>query len=179
MLNTSMTKKTTAQTKFAQAVLALVLGLLAGSLWAQQQGFSSLEERMTAKEFRNSGLEKLSEEELRALNDWIRGHSLGAEEGGQYAANDPANQEGDRRGFRDYYGQRTPITTRIKGTFNGWNGETVFELENGMIWKQAEQHKLGAKTRENPEVTIEPGFLSAWYLRIDGINKRLRVTRVE
>ena len=161
-------------------LIAIILGLFVGiSSAQQQQGFSSLEERMTAKEFRSAGLEKLSEEELQKLNDWIRGHSLGGTEGGQFIASDGQGGEGDRRGFRDYRGDRVAITSRIKGTFNGWNGETVFELENGMIWKQAEQDKLGVKPRENPEVVIEPGFLSAWYLKIDGVNKRLRVSRVE
>lgn len=159
--------------------LALSLGLFSSALLAQQQGFSSLEERMTAKEFRATGLEKLSEDELKALNTWIRAHSLGAEEGVAYVLGEEEGGKGDRRGFRDYRGDRVAIHTRIKGTFNGWSGETVFELENGMIWKQAEQNILGAKAIENPEVVIEPGFLSAWYLRIDGINKRLRVTRVE
>lgn len=143
------------------------------------QAFSSLEERMTAAEFRQSGLEKLSPEELEALNDWIRGHSLGGVEGGPglgYAAGDG---EGDRRGFRDFRGEPTTIAARIKGTFNGWNGETVFELDNGMIWKQAEQDKLGVRARENPDITIEPGFLGAWYLNVPGINKRLRVRRIE
>lgn len=162
-------------------IIAIILGSFTGICLAQQQqGFSSLEERMTAKEFRSAGLEKLSEQELQTLNNWIRGHSLGGVEGGQFVAGPDYNSgEGDRRGFRDYHGERAAIVSRIKGSFNGWNGETVFELENGMIWKQAEQHKLGVKVRENPEVVIEPGFLSAWYLKIDGVNKRLRVTRIE
>ena len=48
-----------------------------------------------------------------------------------------------------------------------------------MVWKQAEQDLLGVRPREDQQVTIEPGFLSAWYLKIDGINKRLRVRRIK
>jgi len=48
-----------------------------------------------------------------------------------------------------------------------------------MIWKQTEQGLLGVRPTENQQVTIEPGFLSAWYLKIDGINKRLRVRRIK
>ncbi|MCW8925620.1 MAG: hypothetical protein OQJ84_05130, partial [Xanthomonadales bacterium] len=38
--------------------------------------FSTLEERMTGKEFKETGLGKLTNEELSALNDWIRRHSV-------------------------------------------------------------------------------------------------------
>ena len=29
------------------------------------------------------------------------------------------------------------IEGRIKGTFNGWSGQTEFELQNGRVWKQS------------------------------------------
>ncbi|GAB4189929.1 MAG: hypothetical protein Tsb002_17420 [Wenzhouxiangellaceae bacterium] len=141
--------------------------------------FSSLEERMTAAEFRQAGLDKLSDEELITLNNWIRGHSLGALEGGAAAQAESGGVEGDRRGFSDFRGEATPIVARIKGEFNGWSGETVFELDNGMIWEQADQSRQGVPTRQNPEITIEPGFLSSWYLTINGVNQRVRVTRVQ
>lgn len=158
---------------------------MAASSFAQDAGFSSLEERMTMREFQQAGLEKLSAEELAVLNSWIRVHSLGGEE---YAedivaasnnSNLPASMQPDRMGFNDYKGEETPITSTIVGEFDGWRGDTEFELANGMIWKQSEQDLLGVRPRENQQVTIEPGFLSAWYLKIDGINKRLRVRRIK
>lgn len=138
---------------------------------------------MTLQEFRNSGLEKLSPDELTQLNNWIRSHSLGGEEAVLVAANQqqefPSGFNPDRIGFQDYRGEHVPIVSRIKGRFVGWNGDTEFELENGMIWRQVQQDLLGVRPRENPEVTIEPGLFGSWYLKLDGINKRIQVKRIE
>lgn len=157
-----------------------------GVVLAQSEtGFSSLEERMTLREFEQSGLDKLSADELAKLNSWIRLHSLGGEEFAQAEASTnnnsslPPSMQPNRMGFTDYKGEEKPITTTIVGSFEGWRGDTEFELANGMVWKQAEQDLLGVRPREDQQVTIEPGFLSAWYLKIDGINKRLRVRRIK
>lgn len=148
-----------------------------------QTPFSSLEERMTFEEFRNAGLEKLSEEELTQLNRWIRSHSLGGEEAVLVAAANrtdyPSGFNPDRIGFQDYRGENVPITARINGSFNGWLGDTVFELDNGQVWRQVQQDKLGVRERQNPEVVIEPGLFGSWYLTLEGINKRIQVKRIE
>ncbi|NNJ64680.1 MAG: hypothetical protein HKP16_03880, partial [Xanthomonadales bacterium] len=54
---------------------ALLLLVAAAPLQAAD-GFSSLEEQMSGKEFTEAGLDKLSQDELDALNAWIRRHSL-------------------------------------------------------------------------------------------------------
>jgi hypothetical protein len=171
--------------------LLLSSALLLASLTAlAQTPFSSLEERMTLDEYQAAGLDKLSSEELGALNDWIRSHSLGGED---FAAPAPAIADAsgtvptsslppslrpERMGFADYEGEESPIESTLVGTFEGWRGDTTFELENGMVWVQDENDLLGVRPRENQRVVIEPGFLSAWYLRIDGVNKRLKVRRI-
>jgi len=167
-------------------LICVLFSLLSAACPAQvEHGFSSLEERMTMREYEQAGLGKLSADELSALNSWIRAHSLGGEEyaqAGAMASDDsqlPASLQADRMGFNDYKGEERPITSTIVGEFAGWRGDTEFELANGMIWKQTEQGLLGVRPTENQQVTIEPGFLSAWYLKIDGINKRLRVRRIK
>ena len=47
----------------------VLLAFAAGSASAQE--FSSLEERMSAKEFKEAGLDKLTPEELARLNAWL------------------------------------------------------------------------------------------------------------
>lgn len=164
------------------SVLILALALVASQSIAQTP-FSSLEERMTYEEFRDTGLEKLSPTELEQLNNWIRSHSLGAEEAVLLTAAQqqqlPQGFNPERIGFQDYRGEAVPIVARLKGTFNGWTGKTVFEFENGMVWRQIESDKLGVRARENPEMTIEPGLFGSWYLTIEGVNKRVQVKRIE
>ena len=50
--------------------------LLSASPALAQEAFSTLEEQMTGKEFMDSGLNKLTPEELAVLNDWLQAHSV-------------------------------------------------------------------------------------------------------
>lgn len=70
------------------------------------------------------------------------------------------------------------IQSRYDGTFNGWDGATVFRLENGQVWKQAESGRLSMKA-ERPVITIKRGWFGAFYLKVEGANKSIRVKRVQ
>lgn len=176
-----MNRKATA---FALACALALVASLAGA-----NSFSTLEERMTGREFRDAGLHKLTEEELAFLNRWIQLRSLAegevpdwgrdlppdrADEPGERAARAP---QGDDRGFPG--GDRSEINSRLTGSFSGWRGDHVFELENGMVWQQAEPGTFAVPTLENPEVRIRPGLFGAWHLQVAGYNTRVRVRRVE
>ena len=146
--------------------------------------FSTLEERMTGREFRDAGLHKLTEEELAYLNRWIQVRSLAEgempswAEGGVPMAGDGAPTAAvDRRGLSG--GDRSEINSRLKGNFNGWRGGQVFELENGMVWEQSEPGVFSVPEMENPDIRIRPGMFGSWYLQVGGYNSRVRVRRVE
>lgn len=163
------------------SIFLLTCLLCAGA--AAQGSFSTLEERMTAEEFRQAGLDKLSEEELAALNRWIRMRSLAEgevpDEYRQAARPDDGRRDGDRRGFQDKdSGREAPIEARIEGRFSGWTGGTLFELDNGMVWRQAEAGQFAMPETENPQVTISPGLFGAWHLSVEGYSRRVRVERV-
>lgn len=150
-----------------------------------QETFSSLEERMTGQEFMETGLHKLSKEELAALNEWIRERSLTEEEArelNQQRADGGSSGGGsavtDRRGLPDG-GDERPIESRLVGTYEGWDGETVFELENGMVWEQAENGTHYSPPIESPKVEIRPALLGTWQLIVEGQNRRLKVRRIE
>jgi hypothetical protein len=164
-------------------ILASALALAFGSA-AHAQSFSSLEERMTAKEFREAGLDKLSDEELRALNAWVQRNVRLAEQGGAAApaaaagsaAPTSAQATSDTRGFEN--AERTEISSRILGPFKGWSGKTVFTLENGMVWQQVEDDRA-AFTAESPAVTISPGTFGSWRLKVEGSNRTTLVKRIK
>lgn len=142
--------------------------------------FSSLEERMTGQEFRDSGLHKLTPEELASLNRWIRARSLAEYEG-------PVEGNADSGGLPSQPGELPPVDrmareqfqSRIVGEFSGWSGNTLFELENGMVWKQSENDRFRMQPVENPRVTITPGILGSWRLSVEGHNRAVRVERIE
>ncbi len=127
---------------------------------------------MSAAQFQAAGLDKLSAEELTALNAWLREHITAAPSAGATAASSQA-----------YAG--TPLdtgdsefSTRIIGEFHGWEGKTTFHLENGQIWQQAGQDKWAGVKLSNPAVNIKPGFMGSWVLKVDGYNTTTRVKRI-
>jgi hypothetical protein len=149
--------------KFAFVLFCLSLGPLLHAA----EGFSSLEEQMTGKEFSAAGLDKLNPSELAALNSWIRKHSLATLDAPKAEASAAAGAAVDQRGFKSEE-ERSTITSRIVGTFKGWDGQTTFKLENGMIWTQADKGKFYTKEVENPVVVIEPGMFGSWHLHVEG-----------
>jgi hypothetical protein len=143
-----------------------------------QQAFSSLEEQMKGNEFEAAGLNKLTAQELAALNKWIRSHSLATLEEGQVVS----GGEGDSRGseskaIKDM--PRTTINSRLVGNFTGWDGQTTFKLENGMVWQQTDKDKFYVKEISNPAVTIEPGMFKKWRLSVEGYDSKCKVKRLE
>ena len=156
-------------------LLVLLLTAYALALPAQDS-FSTIEERMTGKEFSAAGLDKLSDDELGALNDWLRSHSVAALENatGPYT---------DVRGFelKAVKGMDdSTIVSRIMGTFVGWRGgDFIFKLENGMIWKQVESGNFSIPPVETPVVTIEPGLFNSWRLSVEGYNRTVKVERIQ
>jgi hypothetical protein len=161
-------------------LIVLLLILSIGTPLFAADGFSSLEEQMTGKEFSAAGLDKLTPQELAALNQWIRSRSL-ATLATPVAAPAATQPEGDRRGFEDEGKDedRTPITSRIIGKFSGWDGQTVFKLENGMIWEQTDKDKFFIREVENPVAVIERGLFKTWHLHIEGHDDECRVKRIQ
>jgi hypothetical protein len=149
-------------------------------------GFSTLEERMSGKEFQETGLGKLSSDELAALNDWLRRHSVATLENAMsIAGTDPANNsvKRDMRGFPNQPDDDSlgdVINGNIVGTFDGWTGTgSVFTLTNGMIWQQDEKDSFYVEPVENAAVIIEKGFMGRWYLSMLGQKKKVKVKRIQ
>lgn len=154
------------------AAFAFALLALASSAVLHAQEFSSLEERMNAKEFREAGLDKLSAEELANLNRWLRERASAT-----VAAPATAPVE-DRTGFPAGRNEPDKIVSRLTGSFRGWTGNTQFRLENGQVWQQTDDTSFGGVSLESPQVTIDKGMFGAWYLRVEGYNSRAKVKRI-
>ncbi len=146
--------------------------------------FSSLEERMSAAQFKQAGLEKLSAEELAELNTWLQNNGLSTSDGSAAASTSASSTE-DKRGFdpRDIDDSKPGdriIVSRIDGTFSGWNEKSIFPLTNGQIWKVVESNTFKSRGKlSSPQVTIESKLFDSWFLRIDGYNKAVRVKRIK
>ena len=164
----------------------LLMALATMPLVVAQQGFSTIEERMTGKEFSETGLSKLTPEELAALNEWLRSHSVATLEDARYAPGAAVAGAGaataDQRGFDrqyDWDGDEA-IVSAIKGEFSGWEPDgTVIELENGMIWETAERSRFVIPTQQGLVATIDKGMFGGWRLKVEGYNKSVVVKRIQ
>ena len=164
--------------------LFVLFCLLASTSLLAADGFSSLEEQMTGREFAAAGLDKLTPGELEALNEWIRSHSLGTLATAKTESSESKPRStvagGDLRGLPSDDGEdESPIRSAIVGDFNGWDGQTIFKLENGMIWVQDDRDKFYVREIENPVAVIERGMFGTWHLHIEGFRDNCKVKRIQ
>ncbi|GAB3730117.1 hypothetical protein GCM10028794_05110 [Silanimonas algicola] len=150
----------------------LALALLTASGTTAAQGFSSVEERMSAAEFREAGLDQLTEAQLQALNAWLQRDR-------RCVAADAA--AADNRGLRaEALDEEDDIVSTLPGTFTGWQGGDVFTLANGQVWRSIDSGSaLRGVNLTNPRVTISKGLFGAWRLKVEGYNASVKVERVE
>ncbi len=69
------------------------------------------------------------------------------------------------------------IESRIDGEFSGWNGETIFKLQNGQIWQQS-SHAYKYVYKYSPEVVIYRSG-SAYKMRVDGVEGEIQVKQLQ
>lgn len=69
------------------------------------------------------------------------------------------------------------IASRIDGEFAGWDGDTLFKLENGQLWRQLGRNVSHA-CKHSPEALVYSDH-GACRLRISGMSDTIFVERVE
>ena len=153
------------------------LGLLLASFailpHAIAQSAPTLEERLSEAQFKSYGLDKLTPQELQGLNNWLQGEVAAK------VAAAPASQDDFRQGFKPKETERIEIKARLAGTFTGWTGSTVFKLDNGQEWQQAESGGYNAQSVENADVTIKPKAFGNWLLVVEQCQCRIAVRRIK
>jgi hypothetical protein len=142
--------------------------LLIGAASAAE--FSSVEERMSREQFHAAGLDKLSAEELKTLNDWLRGHET--------VITKVVTQSGQPQ-FYPKEVERVAVESRIDGTFSGWLGHSVFRLENGQEWTQAESGSFSNGKYDHPKVKVKPMLMGNWLMYVEPCGCSLRVERTK
>jgi len=67
------------------------------------------------------------------------------------------------------------IESRIDGEFKGWEGKTVFKLQNGQIWQQA-SYGYNVTFADSPKVSIYQSG-SEFRMKVEGIDQEIVVQR--
>ena len=125
---------------------------------------------MSQADLRASGLDRLSPEELKYLNEWLRTHGAGSTQ-----VVTPSGQPV----FYPDASARDVVESHIEGLFTGWRGKSVFKLDNGQEWRQAESGAYDAGKFESPAVHIKPMLLGSWLMYVEGCGCSVRVQRVK
>ncbi len=163
-------------------LLACTLFLLALSFTASAQRVvdGDLQQQMSPAEFKAAGLDKLDAQELASLNHWLQGTVEAARSRAVEAAREEGRQEVivKNRGFFDF-GSKDPITATLRGEFTGFGKGRVYTLDNGQQWEQTDAVTVPGVRRQTPGVSIRPGVMGAWYMRVDNINTQPKVRRVK
>jgi hypothetical protein len=159
-------------------VLALALAVALLPFAAAAQQVSTLEERMSAADFKRAGLDKLSEEELANLNAWLQRHGA-AQQGTAGSGPAPDRTGFPSAGFLGDSGGPDRVVSSVAGRFTGWQGAgDLITLANGQVWRVTDSSTRLSVDLNDPRVTIERNAFGGWQLRVDGYNTRARVTRV-
>lgn len=139
-------------------VLWSALGLLTFSLGASAQARSedenaNIQQSMTPEEFKASGLNKLSPEELANLNSWLQGYRLKAEK---------------KAALRESKTKLDLIVSRIDGEWGGIGPGEIITLEDGTKWKLANKDEHYGGHADHPAVAIYKS-LFGWKMRVSRI----------
>lgn len=160
------------------ALLFVVIVLTAG---AASERFS---QGLTEEERRVAGLDRLTAEQLAALDALV----LREREGGEKAAGERARAElasevkaRVRAEVREEEKQRqlaaTRVLSRLVGRYEGWARGTEFRLENGQVWRHTGSDVHYVTPVEAPAILIEKVF-GGWRL-YDAAGGWCPVTRVK
>ena len=123
-----------------------------------------IRELITSRDFEEAGLHKLSPAELSVLNEWLGGFASHVYDIGRQYGKDECRLS-------------CVIESRIDGSFDGWRGDTLFELTNGQVWQQSSVG-IGITISLYPDVYI---FRSAggWKMAVEGMDEVISVRRLK
>ena len=147
------------------ATALVVIGLATSGQAAEVADVRNL---MTPDEFEAAGLGKLDAGEIEALNRWLI----------RYTAREAPTvrrSEAVRDEIRKIEGES--VRSRIDGPFAGWNGRTVFRLQNGQVWRQRIEGQWLHRA-ESPEVIVEKNIMGFWMLKVLPEGRAVGVSRI-
>ena len=160
---------------FAKLLLAALLSLM--PFVATARDYVDIEQRLSAGQLHDTGLDTLSTAQLKLLNSLLRDDVANAVEAGKAEARgdgEPGRGASSLIGFSD-----EPINSRVNGTVAGWEPGTEFALENGQTWKVLKGSMKLRKPFESPEILVVPGIAGRWFLQVDEDLPKARVYRID
>ncbi|HEX4871518.1 MAG TPA: hypothetical protein VFV27_04325 [Nevskiaceae bacterium] len=85
----------------------------------------------------------------------------------------------DRRDPAEREAENLTVTTRLVGTFEGWEKGQLLRLANGQVWKVMDDYSRYYPAREAPAVVLKRGILGSYWLELPELEARVKVRRVQ
>ncbi len=133
-------------------LFCVLISFVVPHLHAQDE--ASIKQAMSPEEFHKAGLDKLSDEELRNLDRWLRGDR---------------EKTAKKASAKTSKAKMDLIVSRVNGSFGGLSGGTVIELEDGTAWKQANvDDRFRGSPVDHPGAAVIRGVFG-YKMRIEGV----------
>jgi hypothetical protein len=124
----------------------------------ENPAFPGVSKAMTPEQYEAAGLSKLDPAERAKLDEFIKNYVAVSNEKVATSAVDKAVKE-------NKVSAPEIINSRIVGPFTGYNGHTIFTLENGQRWAQSQRDSAYYPKMESPGVIIvKKGFGYRMYI---------------
>jgi hypothetical protein len=150
-----------------------VAAMAATTMWAQEASLK-IEQVMTPEELRETGVGTLTTKQREALNHWLNHYTKLVISVAQH----PKPQEANAPTTTRMWSSCTPaIESTISGDFEGWDGETIFKLDNGQIWQQSE-YDYTYDYEYHPDVTIYQTSAGC-RMKVEGLDETILVRRIK
>lgn len=187
------------RSRFLKKLLPLgLLLLLTVPAIAEEPPTKHIQDVLSPEEFHRAGLEKLSESEL----EYLSGLIYGREASQPIVAQQPESPVSERKSTSEPKPEKTvssenqfgaenivpakkdepkipnSIQSSIAGKFTGWSGGTVFELENGQVWKQISRDRFKVNLTD-PKVEVFKSSFGTYFLKVEGYGSRCKVKRIK
>ncbi len=148
---------------FAFAVMSSMLAW-SGAAFAQSRSehAARVTSLMSPCDIEATGIRSLSAEQIDALSAWVDSYRVAAQRLAllEYIEGDVVAE--------------ASVESRVDGDFDGWEGETVFRLQNGQIWQQTSPSARYHYSR-SPRVTITS---APHRMRVEGMKYEIAVRRL-
>lgn len=139
----------------------------------------SVTKLMSHEDFVKAGLTKLSDDEIKALNEWFQNYTQSiAKTNTPIAAvtnSEPAVVK--QIAVFPRQAQESVIETEIDGDFEGWEGETIWKMSNGQVWQQS-SYAYHYHYASDPKVLIYRAD-GGWKMKVDGDDDTVEVKRLK
>lgn len=159
----------------------VMLGVLVFAGTAFGDAAKSRLEQLMGPKFHEAGLDRATPAEIAVLEQFVIEHAdelralTPASDTPSAAAVVATEPVRTRRTEKKATSNDEHVTSRIAGAFRGWSPGTTLTLENGQRWRVTDDSSLATRRLDHPAVTVEPGALGTWWLRVEGYNTAARV----